>query len=750
MIDISDGSVVIDVILDDGTVGKGVAKMDKQFGGLASAGQKAALGIGKIVTALGLVAAASKAIDMVKGSISTAFNRIDTFERFERVMNTVTGSVEETQKALSRTNDIVKGTAYTLDGAASAVQNFVTRGLSVDKATKYVEAFGDAVAFYGDGSQAQFDNVTDALAKMTTKGKVEMDQLNRLFDAGIDAVGMYAKATGRDAASVQKDLSAGKISAEDFIDTVSTAMMEGTNGVVKIAGTAKDAGASWGSTFTNMNAAVARGVQNIIKKIDEMLTQNGLPDMRTMIANFGEYFESTLNKIADVIPIVSEKIGSIKSAIEPWVPVVQNVVDTVKSLIMDRISTAIDFAKQIFASLKDFWQQNGQQILTNAITIFTGIWNTVKTYFDAVYGVIFDVLGSKVMPFIQSTLANLQQFWQENGAQIMEAVQNAFSFIQKVIEFVMPAIKFVIEYVWAAIEDIIGGTLSVIQGLIQVFTGIFTGDWSQLWEGIKKILGGAVDLILGIMSLSFLGGIRKVLLDLGKNAVKIVKGMWDDIAKFFKTFTDDAASKVMTMSSNVWTFVKNMATNFKNTIISLKDDVVKKFQEIKDNIIEKVKSIDLFQIGKDIIHGLINGIGSMASAVWDKAKSIATGIGDSIKKVLGIASPSKLMIQFGEWTGEGLEIGIGSTIKDIKKTSDELGKAVSTGELLKSIKADAVNLTRGIVPKTGAYYSSSSTTANNINNSKTFSVVNNNGLGSSEIARATERALQKLAFQWGP
>ena len=53
--------------------------------------------------------------------------------------------------------------------------------------------WGDAVAFYGDGSSEQFANVSDALAKMRTKGKVEMDQLDRLFDAGIDAVGMYAQ-----------------------------------------------------------------------------------------------------------------------------------------------------------------------------------------------------------------------------------------------------------------------------------------------------------------------------------------------------------------------------------------------------------------------------------------------------------------------------------------------------------------------------------------------------------------------------
>ena len=45
----------------------------------------------------------------------------------------------------------------------------------------------------------------------------QMEQLNRLTDNGINAVGMYAQATGRSAADVQSDLSDGIISSMDFI-----------------------------------------------------------------------------------------------------------------------------------------------------------------------------------------------------------------------------------------------------------------------------------------------------------------------------------------------------------------------------------------------------------------------------------------------------------------------------------------------------------------------------------------------------
>src|SRR5699024_11728749 len=97
------------------------------------------------------------------------------------------------------------------DVAAAGVQNFVTRGVEVDKATGYIAAWGDAVAFYGDGSNEQFAEVSDALSKMLTKGTVGMDQLNRLFDAGIPAVDIYADAVGMSASDVQEALSNGEI-----------------------------------------------------------------------------------------------------------------------------------------------------------------------------------------------------------------------------------------------------------------------------------------------------------------------------------------------------------------------------------------------------------------------------------------------------------------------------------------------------------------------------------------------------------
>ena len=279
----------------DGTI-KFDTKMDP------SGFQSGANRLGDIVKGMGVFKLLSAGVNLVSTSVDKAMGRIDTMEQFSRVMNTMTGDVELTNKALDATREIVTGTAYGLDVAARSVQNFVSRGMEVQDATDTVRAWGDAVAFYGDGSNATFSSVTDALSKMQTKGNVTMEHMEMLLNAGIPAIEMYGDAVGMTAAEVTDAMSKGELKASDFVSTLNTAMAQGTAKFPALAGAAKKAGASWSGTFDNMRAAVTRGVQNIISAIDDTQTALGRPTMREGIAAFGKAFEKTLNTVAKAIP----------------------------------------------------------------------------------------------------------------------------------------------------------------------------------------------------------------------------------------------------------------------------------------------------------------------------------------------------------------------------------------------------------------------------------------------------------------
>lgn len=427
----ADGTIRIDTRLDAGGVKSGVSKITDSIKGIASA--------------LGVVKLVSQAVGVLSSSLQSAFNRSDTMEQFDRTMSAMTGDAEAANKALEELKTTTKGTAYGLDVAAKATQNFVTRGMDMSKATNQVAVWADAVAFYGKGTNEQFESVTDALAKMRTKGKVEMDQLDRLFDAGIDAVGMYAKVTGQSSSKVQAALSEGEISADQFIDTVTNAMATGAGGVQKIAGAAKEAGASWQGTMDNMKAAVTRGMLGIIDAIDNGLQSINLPTLREMIAGIGSMAEEALGKVASAVGTIIQDLG----------PSIQPIIATVKEAFQGITPVVKEVADAVYGFIKDIVQSLQSGGLKKAVKtvgdLFTSLSKILAKIAKSILPVVVDAVDflgenlDKLIPLITTVVSGFK------GWQIAKKVSTYIKSITKAIDATTQSLS---------IQELVVGTLT--------------------------------------------------------------------------------------------------------------------------------------------------------------------------------------------------------------------------------------------------------------------------------------------------
>ena len=93
-----------------------------------------------------------------------------------------------------------------------------------------------------------------------------------------------------------------------------------------------------------------------------------------------------------------------------------------------------------------------------------------------------------------------------------------------------------------------------------------------------------------------------------------------------------------------------------------------------------IKKVDWLQLGKDIIRGMIDGIGAMAGALWDAAVSIAKTAFNAIKSFFGIASPSRLMRdEVGRWIPAGIAAGMEGSTKPLTRAMDELAATAAGG-----------------------------------------------------------------------
>jgi len=88
--------------------------------------------------------------------------------------------------------------------------------------------------------------------------------------------------------------------------------------------------------------------------------------------------------------------------------------------------------------------------------------------------------------------------------------------------------------------------------------------------------------------------------------------------------------------------------------------VVQGFAELGSGLVSSVSGVaaDMVGIGSEIINGLLDGIESGASAVVARMTALGGAVKGAVKSALGIASPSKVMLELGAYTAQGFEQGV--------------------------------------------------------------------------------------------
>lgn len=176
-------------------------------------------------------------------------------------------------------------------------------------------------------------------------------------------------------------------------------------------------------------------------------------------------------------------------------------------------------------------------------------WESIKSAWNTALNFITNLVKSimtDVSSFIGSQLTKIKDFWQQNGDNIKKIVTVIFlaiytqirttlALIQAVITVAWNVIKGVTVATWNMLKGVISGALDIILGIIQVFVSVLTGDWQGAWDGVKQITRGAIEVIASIV---------KGMFNIGKNIISgLTNGIKSAAGKLLST-AKDIASKV--------------------------------------------------------------------------------------------------------------------------------------------------------------------------------------------------------------
>ena len=116
--------------------------------------------------------------------------------------------------------------------------------------------------------------------------------------------------------------------------------------------------------------------------------------------------------------------------------------------------------------------------------------------------------------------------------------------------------------------------------------------------------------------------------------------------------------------------------------VRLRDSVVQSFNHMRDQIVaafNRLREINLVDVGRSIIQGLINGITGMIAAVGGAVRNVAQGAVSAVKGFLGIRSPSRVFMELGKASGEGFVAGIEATQSLLARATAAMGRSAVGG-----------------------------------------------------------------------
>lgn len=442
---------------------------------------------------------------------------------------------------------------------------------------------------------------------------------------------------------------------------------------------------------------------------------------RTVVHDVGAAFQWLWAEVKNFV----NNFGSIwASATKPFIDAWNDVYASVTSAWGD----VTGFLSDTWGGLVGLWDGSGGKVVTE----ISQAWDTVSASVSREW----DHISSD----LSSIWGNLTRLWNDTGGKLLTLIGNNMNHIRSLVDLG-----------WKWVVGDVRGVLDILNGVIQAgwdtITGVFTTAWdlifgvvSAAWDLIKGLVSASIDVVAALLKVGWdvvLGGV-KVAWDLIRAAINIpldlIKGLlqlftdfvtghwsklwgdvkslvgsiWKDITTLIGGVLGTIAKTVSTAAGTIWkgftSAISDALTGVWNAMVGLWNTVLKFFKDA---------GTWLWQAGRDLIQGLVNGIGSMVSSAVSATGDLAGKVLSSAKHGFGLWSPSRIFHGFGVNIVQGLINGIVAQNGAAAAAATGLARATKAGFGTPTMSAtgtvnwatgglEAANMTGGLVPGAGA------------------------------------------------
>jgi phage-related protein len=538
------------------------------------------------------------------------------------------GNAREAQQITNITEATIKATGGAAGVTASHVQEMAnalqrTTGISdetIRSGSNVILTFKNIANAAGDGNNI-FDQTTQAALDLSAAGFGSVQSASTMLGKALNdpLKGMSALTrVGVTFTDSQREQVKAAMENNDILGAQKIILAEVQGQVGGVAEAAADPMAKLNNMFNDLLETIGMSLLPALNAIADALGplfEELGPIVGEVASLLGEVLADAVKSLTPVfrpmMSLVAKSAqllgGALGRVIEALAPVIVELLDALMPLLdvfMELLAPLLDLVAVLIEGLMPIIRPIIGLIAALARILANGLAAVIENVLVPAVSFISDLIGNKMGP----------------------AFESIADFVSPVVDFFQNTVGPVIVGIWEGIQSVVSGfvdffqgtALPVIQGVIDFIIGYYQTLWGivqNVWSSITGFISGAVSRISSVMG--------------------TISGVVQNVIGFF----GNLLSGVQSTMGNLLSFVSGIPGKILSFLWGLPRS--------------------LYGIGVSMIQSLINGAGSLLRRIGEFFLNMLPGwIVGPFKAALGIGSPSKVMMQFGEDIGDGLVIGI--------------------------------------------------------------------------------------------
>ena len=642
----NDGEIIIELQLQQDDFEKRLNAIEHKTQSFGSSIKRtvAALGLGKI------------AKDFASAGIS--FNA--SIEQYQTSFEVMTGSAEKAAQITQQLKQIAANTPFELPQLADTTQLLMNYGFTADDAMKKMQMLGDI----SQGSADKMTRIATAYGQMSSAGKVSLEDVKQMIEAGFNPLQEISKSTGESMASLYDRISDGSLS----VDEITASMERSTSAGGKYFQSMDKQSQTLNGKISTLKDTFNEFAGKAMQGLSDVLSNTVIPALTGVLSHSDEIM-AVLNALLPVIVAVGSAFAAWK--IVNFIQDITKMVGSVKTAILGvNAALAANPVGAVIAAISAL------------VAVFLYLWNTseeFRQFWTDMWNGIVEWFSGIIESIVNFFTVTIPEAWETFKMNLQELCDSIVQWFQDAWNSV---IAFFTETIPAWIQSVIDW-FNQLPYNIGYMVGQIIGHFIQWGIDLKNFVTEDIP--------AFINSVVEWFKSLPGKIWEWLKSAWEKVKTWgsnIYTSARDWVSKTIdsvvdwfrSLPGKIWTWLTNAVSKVRDWGSNLWNTGINAAKQLVDSVVQKAKELPgkMVDIGINLIKGLWEGIGSVKDWILDKISGFCDGIVDGMLDFFNIGSPSKLMRDMiGKWLPPGIAVGFElAAPKASKDMTKEAGKMV--------------------------------------------------------------------------